>query len=55
MFCHEMETKPVDWMCSEVVLVLRESNIKRPYNTKHAYTFGKLKASCKTTRCTHKK
>ena len=39
----EMKAKPVYWVCNEVVSVLRESNIKRPYNTKHAYTFGKFK------------
>jgi hypothetical protein len=39
----EMKAKPVDWMHSEVVSVLGESNIQRPCNTKHAYTFGKFK------------
>jgi len=43
MLLLEMKAKPVYWVCNEVVSVLRESNIKRPYNTKHAYTFGKFK------------
>jgi len=43
MLLLEMKAKPVYWMCNEVVSVPRECNIKRPYNTKHAYTFGKFK------------
>jgi hypothetical protein len=43
MLLLEMKAKPFYWVCNEVVSFPRESNIKRPYNTKHAYTFGKFK------------
>lgn len=51
----EMKTKPICLTCSEMVPVLKEFNIKRPYDTNMHLHLTNLEASLMTTECLNAK